>query len=403
MKSIFKLIITFVIVALTTKYILPLINYFNLDIDLILKWIYYIICVLAILFIIAGIMKIIERTANASLYDPLKYSYVGIFGWCKTGKTGLATKFGGAILKNKKRLKKCHAEIDELNKGGYNLTKPEVTLFADYLIKFDKKQNYFANIFRFGMPDNEFDKQREDYEPFEVDYIPPYSTEIYDESRRGIDSYDGKAISDRISNKIMLHGHNSLNAFWIYQRINDMPARLKDICELFILLRKRQRTFFFPLFYFSFKRKKFVFKKLNFLTVWQTILYNEPADLQAKKKPRNAFQNAFNFFFGRDLTINLCEYKNFYFWGNIENHYDYKYYKPAFYSGIKDFKLEKAPEHNNTKASFENFNKKISVFKPKGFTKTKPINKKPKKEKETNNEWNWNIINNKYYFNNCYG
>lgn len=386
MLSFFTLILTFVGIYLFTKFALPHFNFLNLNINLILIWLNYIIFALVIVFVIAIIMKIISRVIDKDLYNPLKYSYVGIIGGCKTGKTGLATKFGGAILKNKKRLKKCHAEIDELNKGGYHLSKPDVTLFADYLIEFGKKQNYFANIFGFGMPDNEFDKKKDDYEPFEVDYIPPYCTEIYDESRRGIDSYDGKSISDRISNKIMLHGHNSLNAFWIYQRIGDMPARLKDICELFILLRKRQRTFFLPLIYYSFKKKKFVFKKLNFLTVWHTILYNDPADLQVKKKPRNAFQNAFNFLFGRDLTINLCEYKTFFFWGNIEKHYDYKYYKPAFYSGIKDFKLEKAPKHNNTKSSFDDFNSKISVFKPKGFTKTKTIKEKTKKEKKTKNE-----------------
>jgi len=382
MKAIFKLLFSFGLVYLFSYYVLPKINFLNLDIALILKYLSYIIYVLAVMFIIAFIFDLINKAFNSRLYDPLKYSYVGIFGWCKTGKTGLATRFGGKILKNKKKLKKCHREIDILNKNGYNLSKPEVTLFADYYISFGKKQNYFADIFRFGMPDNEFDKEKLEEEKYKVDYIPPYCTEIYDESRRGIDSYDGKSISDRISNKIMLHGHNSLSAFWIYQRIGDMPARLKDICELFILLRRKQITLFFPLFYFSFKEKRFVFKRLNFLTIWQTILYNDPADLQARKKPRNSFQKAFNFFFGRDLTINLCEYKNFYFWGNIEKHYDYQYYKPAFYSGIEDFKLVKAPKHNMSKESFQNFNKQISVFKPKGFTKSKI-----KKVKEKKQEW----------------
>lgn len=382
MKASFKIIFALSICYLFTKIVLPKINYFNLNVTTILQYLAYAIYFFILIFLISLVLNLINKIFNAKQYNPLNYSYVGIFGWCKTGKTGLATKFGGRILKNKKRLKKCHDEIEILNKNGYNLSKPETTLFADYLIKFGDRQNYFANIHRFGMPDNEFDKEKSEDEKFEVDYIPPYCTEIYDESRRGIDSYDGKSISDRISNKIMLHGHNSLNAFWIYQRINDMPARLKDICELFILLRRKQITLFIPSFYYSFKQRRFKFKKINFLTIWQTILYNDPADLQARKKPRNGFQKAFNFIFGRDLTINLCEYKNFYFFGNIEKHYDYKYYKPAFYSGIKDFKLVKAPSHNYSKESFDNFNKQISVFKPKGFTKQKHTTKRNSKNNE---------------------
>lgn len=258
-----------------------------------------------------------------------------IFGPPRAGKTALMTKFALDYMtgSNARRdLKACRAQIDALNRGGFQLSYPtDHLVFSDYTItaRHGKIQSHYANGFDFGLPDPDH----------YTDFIVPYSRFFFDEAQKYLNSRR-KDLADSVSRAYELHGHARLNVTLAVQRPKLIDLNVRELATEVIEVDELRHEYDHGIIIGS---------------TWFCRRYEKATDAL------------------RAIDGQKVDYEpvNYDFNGNIFKHYDSFFFAPSFLNGRyrQDFDIVNTGGYGKNVDDVRRFNQEHSYRIPKGYYK----------------------------------
>jgi len=287
--------------------------------------------------------------------------YKVIFGKPRAGKTCLMTMLTLKTFKNIKARGKGLRIIDRLRNRGYTALKaPADFVYADYDIELDYKgkirRAYRVDGFKVGLPNKEHGTQ----------FFPPYSTIALDEARRYYDSRISYDLPEWVSDFYQLHGHNNLTIYHAAQRLVDIDARIRDVATNYFYVRKLRHI---------------KIKGEIVVSWWRGWEYDFVNEAENMAEPKSFITRCVRRLIGLD---NFIRVKNYFYFGNIFDHYDSFYYRPLFYNKQENntFSAESNLRHDFSLDDYNAFNAVVSSGRPDTFKKERRKDKEKEKARK---------------------
>ena len=274
--------------------------------------------------IVQDIIEWYYRRKNRQTYDYLNFLLslaiqIEVLGKRKRGKTMLLILFALAYHSNPQYKISQDYAIDELRAlfgvGPDVLKKSDTAVWGNIDVVLDKHRgikNNFMNFSEFGIP-NDVRKVRN---------VPPNSLLIYDEVQGEASSANKTWTDDQLLG-VQFAGHNDYKFILASQRLGDVSAKVKELSDLFILIRDKAKII---------TNKKGICKRV----ILKIAIYSEKEDAERRVKPKK---------FKRDEVLDrICKTKTIKWYGNIFEHYNPKLLRLIWYvnldkTGYQPYKL----------------------------------------------------------------
>ena len=244
---------------------------------------------------------------------------IEVLGKRKRGKTMLLILFALAYHSNPQYKIAQDYTIDKLRElfcvRPDIFKKSDTAVWGNIDVVLDKQKsikNNFINFSEFGIP-NDVRKVRN---------VPANSLLIFDEVQGEASSVSKTWTDDQLLGA-QFAGHNDYKFILASQRLGDVSAKIKELSDLFILIRDKAKII---------TNKKDVCKRV----ILKIAIYSEKEDAERRVKPK---------MFKRDEVLDrICKIKTIKWYGDIFEHYNPKLLRLIWYvnldkTGYQPYKL----------------------------------------------------------------
>ena len=141
------------------------------------------------------------------------------------GKTSLLAHLATCEMFNWERIRNMHSKIDELNTGGFNLSKPRHPVVANFDIvghkfRYTTRLSRKINPYRLGYHNERVD----------VHFLPPFSVVFITEGQKYLDSrMSTKGYPEWQSRWYEQHRHNDLDIYIDVQRFDLIDKNIREL------------------------------------------------------------------------------------------------------------------------------------------------------------------------------
>jgi hypothetical protein len=262
-----------------------------------------------------------------------------ISGLPRVGKTALATALAVDRMVTSRYIISCKRQLKKMNNLGFNYDIPkEHLVFSDYFIESRKpnaprRRNHDIDGFKFALPNP----------LFETSFEPPYSLIVLDEAQKYYNSR--RRVSDYVSRKYEMHGHNNLDIILCCLRIGQIDLNVRAHAGLCIQVLNLQHEY---------NKYDEIIK-----STWSGLAFN--SSYQAERYRENGNKE------------DIGEPFEYTFEGNIFSCYNSFNHRAVHYNQNydKQFDIKEGIYSGLSLASMQNYNAAHKIKAPKGFYEEK--------------------------------
>ena len=156
-----------------------------------------------------------------------------IFGKPRIGKTVLLTHFLNTAMYDRERTKQMTGAIAAKNLGGFGLSMPAHTVFANFLVHgkkwgYTRKTSYFVNPFKLGFYNQDVPAL----------FLPPFAVIGITEGQKYFDSRKSLKYPSWQSRFFEQHGHNNYDIYIDVQRPDLIDLNIRELSYFIEIISK---------------------------------------------------------------------------------------------------------------------------------------------------------------------